>query len=416
VIEAALGSKPQQRKQGVKLTSESVAAIVADKNDQIIWDDDMPGFGVRVRGRAKRYVAQYRVGTQQRRESLGDVRKVKIADARKAAQRLFAQVELGTDPPAERAKARIAATAATLSLATVVATYLASKVHSVRPNTHRASKRYLTEHWKPLGDRPIGQIARADVAARLQDIIKANGRSAAHAARAKLSALFAWAQREGLCDDNPTLNTNNPREGAKPRDRVLTDRELAAVWRACEVDGDGNGADFGRIIRLLILTGCRREEIGGLRWNEISGDVMTIAADRAKNGRAHRLTLPPLALATLPPRRDGRAFVFGQRANGFSGWAYQTKVLLGRIAAAEGPLAHWTLHDLRRTMRTGLGRLGVAPHVAELCINHAKGSVEAIYDHHTYQIEVADALARWTDHVAVVVSHDGGNVLPLRVA
>jgi integrase len=397
----------------VKLTAESIAAMVADKNDQIIWDDDMPGFGVRLRGGAKRYVAQYRVGTQQRRESLGDVRKVKLPDARKAAQRLFAQVELGTDPAAERAKARVAATAATLSLATVAATYLASKADSVRPNTHRASKRYLTEHWKPLGHRPIGQIARADVAARLQEIIQANGRSSAHAARAKLSALFAWAQREGLCDSNPTLNTNNPREGSKPRDRVLTNRELAAVWRACEVDGDNNGADFGRIIRLLILTGCRREEIGGLRWNEIDDGIMTIAANRAKNGRAHRLTLPPLALATLPPRRDGRAFVFGQRANGFSGWAYQTKVLLGRIAAAEAPLAHWTLHDLRRTFRTGLGRLGVAPHIGEACVNHAKAAIEGTYNLYEYADEIADALMRWADHIAIIV---GENVVPLRAS
>ena len=278
----------------MKLTAESIAAIVADKNDQIIWDDDMPGFGVRLRGGAKRYVAQYRVGTQQRRESLGDVRKVKLPDARRVAQRLFAQVELGVDPAAERANARIAATAVTLTLASVVTQYLAAKVDSLRPGTYRASKTYLTVHWKPLGHRPIGAITRADVAARLQEIIKVNGRSAAHAARAKLSALFAWAQREGLCDDNPTLNTNNPREGAKPRDRVLTDRELAAVWQACPVDGDSNGDDFGRIIRLLLLTGCRREEVGGLQWNEIDGSVMTIPPERAKNGRAHRLTLPPL--------------------------------------------------------------------------------------------------------------------------
>jgi integrase len=229
---------------------------------------------VRVRGGAKRYVAQYRVGTQQRRESLGDVRKVKLADARKAAQRLFAQVELGVDPSDERAKARRAAAAATTTLASVVASYLASK-DDVRPNTLRASKRYLTHHWKPLEGKPIGEITRADVAARLREIIKVNGRSAAHGARAKLSALFVWAQGEGLCDSNPVVNTNNPREGAKPRDRVLSDRELAAVWRACAAGGDSNGDDFCRIIRLLILTGCRREEIGGLRWGDLEGGNAT---------------------------------------------------------------------------------------------------------------------------------------------
>ena len=113
----------------------------------------------------------------------------------------------------------------------------------------------------------------------MQEIVKEHGRTAAARARANLSALLNWAMREGLCESNPTIGTNNPNEGAQSRDRVLTDRELAVVWNACGDD------DFGRIVRLLILTGCRREEIGGLQWREIdlATGMIAIPGERTKN-------------------------------------------------------------------------------------------------------------------------------------
>jgi integrase len=398
----------------MRLTTDRVAAFSqpANKADHIEWDDDLPGFGVRLRGDTKRWVVQYRVGSQQRRESLGDVRKVKLEDARKIARARFAQAELGVDPAAEKAKARAATAASKLTLAAVAARYLAAKEGVLRASTYKAAKRYFAVQWKPLYDRPIDGLKRADVAAQLQDIVKAHGRTSAARARGNLSALFTWAMKEGLCEANPVIVTNDPSEGILPRDRVLTDRELAVIWRACGDD------DFGRIVKLLILTGCRREEIGGLKRTEIDFDtaIMTIPGERTKNHRPLTLTLPPVAIDILrsAPQRADRSYVFGMRGGAFSAWSYSTIALNNRIAAAEGkPLAHWTLHDLRRTMRTGLGKLGVPPHIAELVINHVKGGVQAIYDRYKYQPEIKAALALWAEHMLAVVDDREPKLVPL---
>jgi integrase len=194
----------------------------------------------------------------------------------------------------------------------------------------------------------------------------------------------------------------------------LSDAELRLIWSACQSDA------FGRIVQLLILTGCRRSEVGDLKWSEIDFDtgVMVIPGERIKGKRPLILTLPPAALEILRtvPRRDGQEFVFGGKSGraGFIGYAYATMALNARIAAAAGrPLAPWTLHDLRRTMRTGLGCIGVAPHIAELVIGHSRQGVEAIYDRHSYQPEIKTALLRWAEHVAGIVEGRGSKVVPL---
>jgi integrase len=400
----------------MKLTTESVAGLrmPAGKTDHIEWDRSLPGFGVRLRGTSKRWIVQYRVGQQQRRESLGDVRKVGIEAARKIARQRFAQVELGSDPAAERIKARQVAAIAKLTLGSMAARYLSAKEDRLRPNTYKQAQHHFTNLWKPLLGQSLDSTKRADVANRLQEIIKANGRTAAGRARSNLSALFTWAMKEGLCESNPTIATNDPEEGIKPRDRVLSDPELAAVWQACEDN------DFGRILRLLILTGCRREEIGGLKWSELDDSgVLTIPGSRTKNHRELVLTLPAVAIEILrlTPRRDGRDVVFASRGVGYSSWSYAKIALDGRITVAEGrPPAPWRLHDLRRTFRTGLGKIGVPPHVAELAVNHVRGGVQAIYDKHRYEREIKQALAQWADYVLALVAGRTRKIVTLRTA
>jgi integrase len=398
----------------MKFTKDSLAKLALTP-ERFEWDDDLPGFGIRLRGNSARWVVQYRVGVQQRRESLGDIRKVTIDAARKIAKARFGDVAKDIDPVAEKAKADVAKAASKLTLGKLAGLYLAAKEGKVRPNTYRGAKLHLTDHWKPLSSRPIDSIKRVDVAARLQEITRERGRTAAARSRGNLSALFGWAMREGLCEKNPVLDTNDPGEGIQPRDRVLSDNELASVWRACADD------DFGRIVKLLILTGCRREEIGGLKWSEIDLDtgVLTIPGERTKNHKAHSLNLPAVAVDLLrsAPERAGREFVFGERGGSFSAWSYATAAMHVRMITAEGtPLPGWVLHDLRRTMRTGMGRLGVAPHIAERVVNHVKGGVEAIYDRYRYEGEIKTALALWADHVLAVVENRKSNVTPLRRA
>ena len=399
----------------MKFTRQAVAALrmPKGKREHFEWDDDLPGFGARLRrgvSLSLTWVIQYRINGKQRRESLGDVRKVSLEDARKIARQRFAKVELGVDPAAERTQARAQA----LTLEVVARRYLDAKRDRLRPRTFKAAERYFAKHWKPLHDRPLDDVRRADVAARLQELVKAHGKTSAARARSNLTTLYSWAMREGLCESNPVLATNDPTEGMQARDRVLNDGELRAIWNACE------GDDFGRIVKLLLLSGCRREEIGGLKWNEIDLDtgVMTIHGTRTKNHRTLELMLPEVAIDILrsqPRRRED--YVFGVRGVAFSAWSYSTVKLNARIVEAEGKrLAHWTLHDLRRTMRTNLGKLNIQPHIAELAINHVKGGVEAIYDRYRYEREIAAALTRWAEYVLALVEGRESNVVTLQSA
>ena len=406
----------------MKLTKHSVAELVlpSGKTEHVVWDDELPGFGLRLRkskhGVSKTYRIQYRVGSQQRSKHL-DVRKVKLDDARKVANKLFAQAHLGVDPAAEKAKARAAAAVARLTLASVADRYLTVKQHALRAGSYSesayvAAVRYFKVHWAPLRGQSIESIRRPEIAARLQELTREHGRSAAAKARYTLSALYTWAMGEGLCESNPVVATNNPEAGVLPRERVLNDGELKAIFDACADD------DFGNIVKLLTLTGCRRDEIGGLRWDEVDeAGVLTLPAKRTKNRRTLTLTLPKSALKILhsvPRRRDGPC-MFGDPRHGFTGWSAAKRKLDARLTAASKP-PHWTLHDLRRTMRTGLGRLGVPPHIAELAINHVKAGIVAVYDRYSYQGEVAAALAQWAEHVTAVVEGRKSRVVPMKTA
>jgi integrase len=392
----------------MKLTTKSIMTLTTDKADHVFWDPDLPSFGLRVRGGARHWLIQYRHGSSQHRESLGDIRKVTLEAARAVARKKFAQLELGIDPLAEKKQAKVEKAMARLTLGSVADRYLDARREVVRRSTYLAASRHLTVHWAPLRERPIGAIGRAEVAARLQELMPRHGRVGAARARATLSALYGWAQREGLAEHNPVAATNDPDEAVKARERVLADHELATIWNACADD------DFGRIVRLLILTGCRRSEIGGLLWSDIDlgNGVLKLPPERVKNGRTFEITLPSPALDILraAPRREGREHVFGTSGPGFTPWSIATAALKRRI---DPPLEAWTLHDLRRSFRTGVGALGVQPHIAELLLNHVKGGVEAVYDKHKYQREMKAALAIWADHVLAVVEGRAAKGLPL---
>jgi integrase len=404
----------------MKLTKHSVAELILPpgKTDHTEWDDELPGFGVRLRkskdGLSKTFRIQFRVGLQQRSKHL-DVRKVKLDDARKVARQLFAQAHLGVDPAAEKAKARASSATAKLTLGAVADRYLAGKADAVKlgrfsQSTYTAAVRYFAMHWAPLRDRPIDDIKRVEVAARLQELTANNGRSAAGKARSALSALYRWAMGEGLTDvSNPTLLTNDPEAGVLPRERVLDDNEIKLIWNSLEDN------DYGRIVRLLLLLGCRRAEIGGLRWSEIDLENGVLTVSRTKNRRTLTLTLPEPALDILRsiPRRDGPC-VFGDPGHGFTSWTVFTKKLHARLAAAGAMLPHWTIHDCRRSMRTGLGRLGVPPHICEIAIGHARATIIATYDKYRYQPEVAAALAQWAEHVTAVVKGRKSKIISLR--
>jgi integrase len=400
----------------MKFTTANVGRLKlpAGKTDTVIWDSSLPGFGVRIRPTSKQWRCQYRVGRQQRSQSLGDVRKVELEAARKIARQIFARIELGADPGAERDALAAAQAAASLTLGLIIERYLDAKQGVLRTSTFTAGARYLRTHWAPLHKFPVAAVSRPIIAARLQEISRENGRMSARAARRRLSALFSWAMREGLCESNPVIATNDPGIGLVSRDRVLTDDEIRVIWRACKDD------DFGRIVKLLLLTSARREEIGSLQWSECDLDagVLTLPAARTKNKRAHELALsaPALEILASIPRR-ARDSVFGKRGPTFSGWSFKKAELDAQITELNSgrPLTRWTLHDLRRTAATRMAELGVQPHIIEATLNHAghMSGVSGIYIRSTYANEKRQALALWADKLSAIVERRESNVLTL---
>jgi integrase len=390
----------------LKRASIDELTLPPGKTDHVHWDDDLPGFGLRLRGASRTWLIQYRAHGKQRRESLGDVRKVTLEAARKVARARFATIELGGDPSVEKAKARLAVSTA-LTVGTAVSRYLEAKRETLRPGTLAAATLHLTKHWKPLANRPLAAITRADVAAHLQTLTREHGKISSARARSNLSALYAWSIREGLTGANPVIDSNRPDEGVKSRDRVLNERELVDIWRVC---GDDDG---GRAIKLLILTGARRNEIGGLLWRELDLEkgILAVSGERTKNRHPLTLALPSIALELLRaiPRRDGE-HVFGKR--GFASWSdYKTEL------DTRSGVSGWTLHDLRRSTATHMADIGVQPHVIEQILNHRtghKGGIAGIYNRSSYERETKIALALWSDRVLALAEGRDPTVVPLR--
>ncbi len=399
-----------------KLDAKTVTGLVlADgQNEAFFWDADLEGFGLRLRrrrgGPVRKYVAQYRAAGRSRRVTIGSADKLTPGQARDAARKLLAKVALGHDPQAER-EAKRQAQARTFKA--VVADYLDAKQPQLRPASFRVSKLYLAgPYFRPLHPMAVSAVTRTDVAAAVRAITRSHSSNTAAAARRALSAFFAWAIADGLLGDgaNPVDGSHRPAD-PEPRDHILTDAELVNVWRACGDD------DYGRIVRLLILLGSRRQEVGGMRWAELDLDrgEWRLPRERSKNNREHAIALPQEALAILSstPRGDGDR-LFGFRAAGFTSWADSKKVLDGRLAGTVRP---WRLHDVRRTVATGMADLGIEPHVIEACLNHYSGhrrGVAGIYNRARYERATAAAFVRWAEHLTSLVEGRESKVVSLR--
>jgi integrase len=418
----ATGKRPRvsltfpERISPTQLTAKNVAELTlpAGKNDVIFFDTELAGFGYRLRAGAggktlRSWVTQYRRAGASRRLVLGSAGVLSAEQARAAAKKVLAKVALGEDPQADRADRR---GKDRLSLKPLIDEYLAAKERRVRPRTMRELRRYLTgPYFRPLHGMPVDTVGRRDIASRLVAIVREHGSIPAARARTALSSFFVWGMQMGLAESNPVIGTIQP-EDAKARDRVLSDDELAAVWCAC---GDDT---YSRCIRLLLLTGCRRQEVGGMCWSELDLEhgTWTIPAARSKNGRAHTLPLMPAMCAIIDrvPRMVGRDPLFCARGKGFGGWA-AGKPGLDRRSGVTG----WTHHDLRRTVATRMADIGVAPHIVEQILNHQSGhkaGPAGIYNRSSYEREVKAALGLWADHIHSLVAGGERRIVPFAVA
>jgi integrase len=390
----------------MKLTQSGIAKLALPKtrDDAIFFDDELPRFGVRLReGGSRKYVVQYRQGGIKRRYTIGPATTLTLEEARKRARKVLVAVDDGRDPATEKEVKRAAAA---LIFAGVMQDYLRVCETRMRPRTFVGATYQLTKQWKPLHKLPLGAVSRSIIAAHMRIIAKENGPVSANRARSTLSAMFAWAIGEGLCESNPVIGTNKATD-ERQRERVLSDAEMAAIWNAAPDNA------YGRIVKLLMLTGQRREEIGALRWSEIDTEakLITLPTARTKNGQEHQVPLSGEAIAILEGCFRHRDLVFSG-AKGFAGWS-KGKAALDSASGVKD----WTVHDLRRTCATRMADLGIQPHIIEAILNHVSGhksGVAGVYNRSTYASEKRAALDAWASHLKVLLAQaSGANVVTL---
>jgi integrase len=391
-----------------ELACQRAKAVPGKRVELFDGPGGVPGLALRITERGiKSWSVYYRVGGRLRRLTLGRFPELGLAETRRKARAALEQADRGVDPagPPERRRGQD-------TVASVCADYV--RLYQRRNKLRRVAdvQRMLRGAVLPvLGARPIRSITRREVL-DLVDEIAARAPVMANRVQSLLKRVFAWALNREIVEINPLLGLRPPAK-ERERARVLTDAELAAVWRAA----DEIGWAFGPITQLLALTGARRREVAGMRWSELDLErgTWTKPGERTKSSREHALPLAAAAVDLIArlPRVDGDDLVFPSRlgtgaVSGFSG-------AKARLDALSG-VQDWTHHDLRRALASGLGRLGHAPHVVQEVLGHSQAAVLGVtsrYQRHRYEKEVRQALEDWAAHVAHVVA-GGAKVIQLR--
>jgi len=419
------------------LTARGVPAIRPSSSPTFYWDTKLVGFGLRVLPKgAKAWVVTYRVPTRQyaRRFTIGPYPKLSLAKARKRAKGDLAKAAIGQDPAAAKIENREQVRH------TVKALFEAYEKHAeVRrkggefrswPEIRRSLERDVLTEW---ASRPVTEIRRRDVIELVTQKALA-GRTAANRLQAHLSMLFAYGVEADWLPANPAAGLRKRSE--QPRTHVLSDDDLRAFWAELEADtpielSRGTTAKTKRVMpsetgqtlrdlfKFLLIGGQRLGETSRMRWANVDLDakLWTIPGAETKNGHPHRVPLSEPAIELLKAR-ETRAhpvatFVFPSGSNRNSSawvWSKRTAPVLGKNAGVA-----FTAHDLRRTVATGMGDLGIDADTIGLVLNHRKpGVTTRHYDHSTREAATRAALDRWAQRLNHIVTEQVARVTPIR--
>src|ERR1700722_7132537 len=391
------------------LTDVAIRALAAPESRREIPDGKVTGLYMVVQpSGAKSWALRYRARGKPKKLTIGPYPLVAIAEARRRATAALGDVAAGNDPAAEKASARAAARAEKDDMVDAVVNdfvklYAARNTRDWR-ETERILKKDVVSRWR---GRRLGEIERKHVAKLLDEMIDRGAPVGANRVFAQLRKMCSWAVERGIIQLNPCQGINRPTT-EMARERALSNHELALVWRGAE----GLGFPFGPIVRSLILTAQRRDEVGGLVWDELDldGALWTLPAVRSKNRREHTIPLAPLAVKILRAQRRfaDSPFLFSAGERPPSGFAKAKERLDKSVTTQNGgkPIEHWTFHDLRRTAASGMAKVGVDLPVIEKVLNHVSGSfagIVGIYQRHDFAAEKRAALDNWAARVAAIV-------------
>ena len=369
----------------VKLTDRYISSRKCPEGQRLeISDSVCPGLYLRVSGTgAKSFCLIVRHGSLIRR-TLGRYPALGLSDARKLAlEALREMADAGQRKPETNGK----------TVGELIDSY--TKLH-LQPNLRswrNIKSKLVCAEAQSLLDRGAAEITKGDILAIMDRLVEASAPFAAENLLKAYRAMFNWAVARDELPFNPCVGLRSPAKHVQ-RDRVLTDQELAQVWNAC----DEVPSEFGALVRLLLLTGARRSEVAEITWGEIDGDVWRLPSERSKSSRANARPLPPAALAILASLPSGGpdAFVLSTTGGARPSSAFnKRKVKLDEASGVTG----WTLHDLRRTVRSKLSELGVPWEVARRIVGHQVDSLDATYDRHDYLPEKKGALERLAQHI-----------------
>ena len=364
----------------------------------------------------------YRSNGQRKKLTLGSTKMLTLGEARKLAGQLRAKIESGADPHGEKIEHRRVVEAERqqeleqqqLSVELLWEKYMlqvGSRLRS-KDEKDRVFRRYILPTIQGLS---VVDVTRRHALTVIDALVDRDKRRMADKVRQEGAAFFQWLLEREHVDRNVFAGVRKACTGKSIRTRVLSDPEVKAIWAASKCEGR-----WGSWIRLLILTGCRNMEVRNARWSEFDFSARTwvIPAERSKNGRAHTIFLTSAMMAVLKtvPRFRDVDLVFPAVGNACQPMSGDQKIK-DRIAARvvetivrEGGSQpeRWCVHDFRRTIATGLQRLGFRPDIADQVIGHVgstRDGAAAHYLHHRYEAERKEALRAWSKHIASVVEH-----------
>ena len=369
-------------------------------------DSDVPGLRVRIGATgAKTFILRKRVGNQVRNITMGrHGPRFGLADARRKARSLLSDLEASKVLPRPAKQAR--STQGTIR--GMMPAYLASKAHL---RSIESLKRVVDKFILPqFGDRFADSITRAEITEFIAEIVESTP-PRARTVHAQLSAFYTWAMpRLDRLHANPCRDAGRPAK-SKSRDRVLSDAELVGLWKVAEAET----RPWSPALKLLMLTGTRRSEVFDANRAEfdLKAKEWVIPAERAKNGIPHivHLSAPAIAVIKAIPETESSAKLFPAEGNpersssGFSKARDRFRRSLDKVLKRTDGES-WTLHDIRRTVATGLQRLGVRFEVTEAVLSHvsgAKGGIAGVYQRHDWKAEKRGALDAWARHLEILI-------------
>jgi integrase len=395
----------------MRLTTKAVEAMRPATERREVPDAHMPGLYLVLQpSGARSWAVRYRHQGSSRKHTLGTYPAIDLKSARELAAKALRAVAEGRDPGREKIQAR---TKQTDSVDSLVEEYLERHVRrSNRVRTIEEVERLFRLHILPRWrGRLISTITKRDIIETIDRVVDNGSPTAANRVLAAVKTFFNWCVARDILAVSPVQGIKPPTP-EKSRDRVLDDAELVRVWEAA----GKVGYPFGTMVRLLIATGQRRDEVAQMRWQEIDFNkrLWTLARERTKNDTAHELPLNDVVLSILKTVPRHGAYVLSTNGGAVPSSNYsQNKRRLNSLLPG---LPDWRLHDLRRTCATGLAKLGVPVHVTEALLNHKSGKISgiaAVYNRHDYKNEKVQALDAWGRHLNMLVSGKPAKVVRL---